>query len=370
MESIEKRTAGGSDPIQQDNPNLDYLRSMAVTMVVVFHLLLYFGPQFHRWDPEGLLGYAGVLFFFVHTSLVLMFSLNRLSNKFTGSKLFFGFMIRRAFRIYPLSILAVSAIAIFHLPFGGLSAFTFRPEIVSRLGLTSNLLLTQNLTNTHSVLGPLWSLPLEMQMYVFLPFLFLLSRRIRSAGPLILVWAGAVAVGYIHQRFGHMPDLAQYIPCFLPGVIAFKAGEKSKRIFPFFLWPILLFLVAGFLVLVPRMDACWAACLVIGLSIPRFKILSSAVLREGLHLVAKYSYGIYLGHYFCIWFAFVILHALPMEVQWLAFFSTIIALPMALFHLLEQPMINQGSRFVEALFGRSARATRTTGARTPAGARA
>jgi len=69
MKNIEKQTGGGTDLIQQDNPNLDLLRSMAVTMVVVFHLLLYFGPKFHTWDPQGVLGYGGVLFFFVHTSL-------------------------------------------------------------------------------------------------------------------------------------------------------------------------------------------------------------------------------------------------------------------------------------------------------------
>jgi peptidoglycan/LPS O-acetylase OafA/YrhL len=370
MKNIEKQTDGGTDLIQQDNPNLDLLRSMAVTMVVVFHLLLYFGPKFHTWDPQGVLGYGGVLFFFVHTSLVLMFSLDRLSRKFAGAKLFFSFMIRRAFRIYPLSILAVASIAIFHLPFGRLSAFSFRSETVSRLGLISNLLLTQNLTNTHSVLGPLWSLPLEMQMYVFLPFLFLFARRIRSVGPLLLVWAGAVGVGLIHQYFGHLPDLVQYIPCFLPGIIAFKSGEKAKRSLPFMLWPLFLFLVAAFMILIPRMAACWVACLFIGLAIPRFQILSSELFRKAFHIVAKYSYGVYLGHYFCIWFAFVILRSLPLEVQWLAFFFTLFTIPVALFHLLEQPMINQGSRFVDWIFGRPSSAARTSPARTPAGARA
>ena len=53
--------------------NLDFLRSVAVLLVVYAHTLLYCG----RLDLIGWAGLIGVCLFFVHTSLVLMWSLER-----------------------------------------------------------------------------------------------------------------------------------------------------------------------------------------------------------------------------------------------------------------------------------------------------
>jgi peptidoglycan/LPS O-acetylase OafA/YrhL len=353
---------------QKDNPNLDLLRAVAVLMVLVFHLLLYHGTVGVGSLSLKMLGLGGVLFFFVHTSLVLMFSLERLQRKLSGTRLYIGFILRRCFRIYPLSILVVALIAAFRLPMGHLAPGSFDWVPVSRLGFVSNVLLTQNLTNTQSVLGPLWSLPFEMQMYVFLPFLFVFARRIRSVGLLLLIWVAAVVVGLFHAHFGHLPDLVRYVPCFLPGVIAYKAGEKPLFRLPFALWPTFLAMVGLLLLWMPRIEMGWAVCLLIGLAIPQFAILSNTWLRKAAHWVAKYSYGIYLGHYFCLWIAFVKLGHMPWVIRWLVCFALLAAIPVGLYHLLEEPMIVQGGRFVDALFKkrRSAVAIRTLGSKVNA----
>src|SRR5580700_1204820 len=76
--------------------NLDLLRSFAVLLVVGFHL-----AKFFNWQIETLrvtdFGMLGVMLFFVHTTLVLMFSLERQSAGSSAS-LFVPFMIRRCFR--------------------------------------------------------------------------------------------------------------------------------------------------------------------------------------------------------------------------------------------------------------------------------
>src|SRR5271166_1310398 len=88
----------------KDSANLDVLRAIAV-MCVFFSHLFHFSRGGGETEFGWHLGQLGVLMFFVHTSLVLMFSLERSSGKDAG--VFVPFYVRRAFRIYPLSMVSV-----------------------------------------------------------------------------------------------------------------------------------------------------------------------------------------------------------------------------------------------------------------------
>jgi peptidoglycan/LPS O-acetylase OafA/YrhL len=99
-----------------DSANLDFLRIFAVLTVYFGHLL----QLFHTDKLVGRLtiydlAQTGVLIFFVHTSLVLMLSLDRLRIA-SARRLFAVFHIRRAFRIYPLSIATVVIMLAAHVP--------------------------------------------------------------------------------------------------------------------------------------------------------------------------------------------------------------------------------------------------------------
>ena len=84
--------------------NLDILRSLAVMSVVAQHLwhqcvnfnLCNYDPIINQRLHN--LSFTGVMFFFVHTCLVLMGSMQRAPEVCWTSR----FLIRRAFRIYPL----------------------------------------------------------------------------------------------------------------------------------------------------------------------------------------------------------------------------------------------------------------------------
>ena len=335
---------------QNDNPNLDLLRALAVSMVLVFHLLRYYGISSVHGTSLAYLGLGGVLFFFVHTSLVLMFSLERLQKRYQSLHLYLAFLTRRVFRIYPLSVFAVLLIVILRLPLGGLAKGSFQAISVTPLGVLSNLFLVQNITNTQSVLGPLWSLPFEMQMYVLLPLLFWWSLKARSAWPLFVLWMLSAALAWVDIHFGHMPDLVRYIPCFLPGVIAYKLGAGCLPRLPSYLWPIFLAAVLTGLLYMGRMEAGWFVCLLIGVAIPQFKLLGAGRLRATAQVLAKYSYGIYLGHYFCMWLAFSKMHGRSWELQWIILLVTLTLVPIVLFQVIEEPMINKGGRLVDILF--------------------
>jgi len=333
----------------RESANLDVLRATAVMLVLFAHVSIFFGwAENARLNPHAL-GILGVLFFFVHTSLVLMFSLERQERRYGRSRMFPLFITRRVFRIYPLCVFALAAICLFRIPSAdlGLRSLRFLPP--DAVGLAGNALLVQNLVDRPSVLGVMWSLPYEMQMYVLLPALFLLAGRARSVWALLALWAGAFALALAQPHIGGVPDFFVYVPCFVPGILAYYLSSRVKATLPFALFPALLaalavaymfFWTPGTAGVVPGM----VVCLTLGLLLPRFVEVRNARVRRAGQLVAKYSYGIYITHYFALWVAFMLLPEAPVLLQALVFVAIVVALPVALFHALESPMIGVGNK--------------------------
>ena len=326
---------GKSPTTRSMSPNLDLLRSLAVLMVLFDHIC----RHFHHDRIGGIavvdIGFFGVFLFFVHTSLVLMSSMER--SHLRGTALMRNFYIRRFFRIFPLSILVVLAAVALHLHADGRGlSYGARPGPGE---LISNLLLTQNLTHSHSIVGPLWTLPLEVQMYVLLPFLFLWKKR--SLTKLLVLWAACAVLGHFPQTIYALSwfTLLLYIPNFLPGILAFSLPEN--RFIPSFLWPPFILLLLTVFVLNPGRQMAAELCLLLGLAIPLFKEISLPAMKFVSHEVAKYSYGIYLGHSFCVWLALTRFHS------WVLLALTLVAVPVALYYTVERPGIRLGVRLAD-----------------------
>ena len=336
--------------------NLDFLRAVAVLLVLAQHLL-------YRWHVGQRLGMDippvgtfGVLLFFVHTCLVLMYSMER--SHLRGFSLARNFYVRRAFRIYPLSILAVMTAVALHLDSGvngvpGLSHA--EPVAIGRI--VSNLLLVQNLIRPGSIINVLWSLPYEVQMYICLPFLFLWIRGRRSAAwYLCALWVGSVllAVGRT-QLAAHGAQvglvarlsLLEYVPNFLPGVLAFTLVHVQR--IKSYLWPPFVLLLIVAYAMNPHTGTGWALCLLLGFAIPFFGEIRTPWLRVISNRIATYSYGIYLSHQFCIWFVDGPLSAFPLWSRIIVLGAMLIALPILLYHAIERPMIKVGARLADKL---------------------
>ena len=335
-------------------PNLDLLRTLAVLLVVADHVMETIGPRIGAsFNPLDLyLGRLGVLSFFVHTSLVLMQSMARTSAK--GAKLFTHFYVRRAFRIYPLSVLCVAIVLGFGVP---RVAWEAPGQVWSRGTVVSNLLLTQNLTYSQSVLGPMWSLPYEMQMYLALPLMFLLMRRTSVVAVALGLWTAAVLAALLQPLIpgGGRLDVAQVDPCFLAGVVAYAGILRISPRLPSWSWVlVMLSLVGAYLAVArysPVMDPWlgWTYCAVLGLLIPCVHQVSSPALVVGAHLVAKYSYGIYLFHLVALWIAFSVLPVTPVWTSVGIAGLLCMTLAVGTYHLVEKPFINLGGRVARRL---------------------
>lgn len=349
--------------VTTNSRNLDLLRSFAVLLVVGFHLAKFFNWKFETLRVTDF-GMLGVMLFFVHTTLVLMFSLERQSAGSRAS-LFVPFMVRRCFRIYPLAILLVTFAFLFHIPsdlqFGG-----FHLLHQSAGNFLANLLLIQNVTREKANPGILWSLPLELQMYLALPALFLFASRVKSWWAMIALWWSAVALWFaVGLSTGMLPlseggirspaeallKFTRFAPCFLPGIVAYKLWRRP-RFLPASSWPVFLVLCcAAFLWLSGSqpIETGWFICFAIGLGVCFFQEMRENPLARLTKRIARYSYGIYLFHYLAIWIGFVVCRSLNVALQIVIFGAVLVSLSVLLYHAVEAPMISAGVKVSQKL---------------------
>lgn len=311
-------------------PNLDFLRACAVLFVLLDHTLYSLGVHFIGNVDVEWLGRTGVLFFFVHTCCVLMMSLER----HKGEGLFLTFYLRRAFRIYPLSIVAVFVTMMF--PVLQLSPLRWWEWL-------SNFALIQNLTFAKDAFGTIWSLPLEVQMYFFLPFIFLLARRSKTMWPLLALLAASIPVALWEPSHVARASVLSFVPDFLPGVIAYWLFKRVRPRLPSWGLPIAIGAVtAGMLIHPGWTFPAWTACLVLGVTIPFFRPITARAVNDVAFQLAKYSYGIYLSHSLLLAWMRPTWRTVPL------FLVAVAVASVASYHLIEYPMIRLGQRLSPA----------------------
>jgi peptidoglycan/LPS O-acetylase OafA/YrhL len=344
-------------PSLGQSSNLDFLRSVAVLAVFADHLSATFGIA-QRHDFLFRLGSWGVLLFFVHTSFVLMMSLERM--RLEGWPMYGAFYLRRFARIYPLSTVTIALVLLAHIPESPWSATAF--QMPGRAAVLFNFLLCGNLTLTQPVIGPLWSLPYEVQMYLLLPFIFVLLRRNPSWRALAFAWLISVALGSLQARLLAVPGLgmwrlglAQFAPCFLSGIIAyFIARRLAGPRLPSWTWPCILCAATLTYLAQPRQPnlgpVSWIVCLGVGLGVAYFAEMNHRGFGTVTHYVAKYSYGLYLAQVPVLWFVFVRLRGSSSLLQWPLFIALIVLVPVLSYHLIEEPCIKSGSALAKRMF--------------------
>jgi peptidoglycan/LPS O-acetylase OafA/YrhL len=343
--------------------NLDMLRSLAVLSVVAqhlwhqcvnFHLCSYDAGVNQRLHN---LSFTGVMFFFVHTCLVLMLSMDRMQARHRGR----DFLIRRAFRIYPLcwaTILLALASGLTDQPGGNFHNLGWR-------GVAANLLLAQNMLRSFpSVVGPLWSLPWEVQMYIVLPAFFVFLKRFDRLSAVLALWliSTLVMTATTQPALPRMLHGAIFPPMFIGGMVTYplmnrRNDEPNRRPLPAWAWPFFilsLFAVQGLLVgehstespLGSMVDA--GICLTLALAIPAFGELKARWIVRPVQQMARYSDGIYLLHVPALILVMRCLPGLTLALKVCIFLFITALLSFVSFQLLENPMIELGKRLTQS----------------------
>jgi peptidoglycan/LPS O-acetylase OafA/YrhL len=340
-------------PHKQLSVNLDLLRAVAVMAVFFSHLA---SAAIHD-RSFGSLGRFGVIIFFIHTSFVLMASLERLEITAKSDRLLtLAFWIRRFFRIYPLAVLCVILVAVFRIPASPGQTYLW----IGLKGFLSNLALIQNMTYCEDIQGVLWSLPLEVQMYVILPFAYFAirgERRFRS----LALWVLSVLLALTVPRISARLDVFLYAPCFTSGIVAFDLiRSKGWRLrLPAWVWPVGVFAVIALfgphdnIDFGHKMYRAWGLSLLLGALYANVEEGRSNRIHQIFHWVAEHSYGIYLSHSVVLWIVFYRMVQFPLWAQITALIAGAIGIPALLYVSIEKPLILAGGHVARRLLRHS-----------------
>jgi len=143
-------------------PQLDALRAIAVSAVLIHHFL-----PVGRFIPEDFLtlGALAVRLFFVLSGYLITGILLR-SRELTFGTALKQFYLRRALRIFPIYYLVLLTLVL-------VGGSRVRQDILWHLMYLSNILFVRN-PGAMGITGHLWTLSVEEQFYFIWPFLILL----------------------------------------------------------------------------------------------------------------------------------------------------------------------------------------------------
>ncbi|MFH7024929.1 MAG: acyltransferase family protein [Heteroscytonema crispum UTEX LB 1556] len=320
---------------------IDALRGLAALGVLLVHSIQHCG-SIHALIP-GITssGLRGVQLFYILSALTLFLSLEERYKK--DKYPFISFFVRRFFRIAPLFYVVI----IINFIIKGYSARYWAPEGISNFDFFSAFIfLNAWIPNAiTSVVEGGWSVAIEMNFYALIPFLYKKIKGINSALSLTLIsyiFLALILSGllysfsslivskdtlYLYKDYFHTFWLPAEFFVFMTGICLFfllkqeliSEAEENNLNSVFlkhlrtYIWQYYLFVSCFIATLViygissKFLWTCSFSLLIILLSLKPVKV----IVNPFTILIGKFSYSIYLLHFFVLGYIDKILINLP-----------------------------------------------------------
>ncbi|WBL80334.1 acyltransferase [Bradyrhizobium xenonodulans] len=333
-------------------PQLHGLRALCILAVIYTH---YLTEKYWLFDIYW--GGLGVRCFFVLSGFLITSILIRESDEAASFKsMYVIFISRRAFRLYPILLVALIAGALL-----GIDAV--RDGFLWHVTYLTNFYVVRNGAWGDPV-GPLWSLAVEEQFYLFWPFvIYLVPRRLLPT--LFLGLVAAAPIFRLAWRSAGFGDFGAWVlppACFdslAMGALLALYRERKEVIrliglAGICLWWALALSPSGklsFLMEAGARDT--AAAMVFAWTIARaasgFGGLAGKMLTStALQYIGATSYGIYVLHAFVPYYfeSLGVSHFLPHWLVKLISLGITIVLASISWHLLERPVMRWGQQLI------------------------
>lgn len=309
---------------------LDFLRGVAITMVVIFHVGIHFQPSGSSVMSILKFGAHGVQLFFIVSAITMCVMWDARKGE---ANAVIKFYIRRILRIAPIFWLACFFYLLINPQWGDRDLFR---QVFSTLTLTHGF---SPLTNNAIVPGG-WSIGVEVFFYLIFPFVFYFfnsNLKLFFFGVFCFVffnlfltdvlrwyWSGYVELigAYKFEEYFYQSILAQ-LPVFIFGMIFYRIFVVQDRrhawtvlvlFFLFFAVTLALkwetdFLARPFFWLFSFCLFCFS-----------WFVYSKKIRCKAMSFVGQMSYSIYIFHFALIYFFNYIV---PEELRggWLGFFA-------------------------------------------------
>lgn len=169
-------------------PGLDHLRALAIILVFLFHYRLFPNPA---WvDAIGSFGWTGVDLFFVLSGYLIAGQIFK--GLKTGSFTLRDFFLKRCFRILP----AFWTVVALYMLVPSFREWESLPPLWKLLTFTQNFGLD---LRKHRTFSHAWSLCIEEQFYLLLPFTLLALRYLKAGRKSAILIILLMAAGFISR---------------------------------------------------------------------------------------------------------------------------------------------------------------------------
>ena len=272
--------------------NLDFLRAVAITSVVLYHYTARFDAAYYRAEAPlpftFQLGWLGVDIFFSVSAFCIFMTLEsagRIEN----------FWAKRVARIQPAYVAGILLTCTI------VSLFGLSGREASWWTAISNIFWINMVPSMKMVDNVYWSLAVEMKFYFWIGLLYFMLRGknismswslFSSCGALLLSAEGNLGhAGHVASLIGEFVLIANYAPQFLVGIMAFEWPRLSLQS-----RAILVPVTALLLWSTPRSTD--VEMIMLALMAFSFCILRMPQLRfpKAVIFVGMFSYSLYLLH--------------------------------------------------------------------------